>query len=83
MSNREAIPGTGRPSFIGRLPAEIRDAIAQARRAGWTLETTGGGHLRLRPPGEGQSIIFACTPSDVRASRNFLAKLRRTMKTIA
>lgn len=56
--------------------SEYGPLIEAALAAGWTLERTGGGHLRLRSP-EGASVVFPSSPSDWRGARNLRSTLRR------
>ena len=49
-----------------------------AKEAGWQVSRTKGGHTQLKPP-VGEIIVVACTPSDWRAKRNTLARIKRNM----
>jgi predicted RNA binding protein YcfA (HicA-like mRNA interferase family) len=51
--------------------------LTAARARGWTLSRTRGGHLRLRHPTTGATVVTASTPSCWRAVRNIAADLRR------
>lgn len=75
-------PYTGRryraPKPNAASKKEIRKLIKRARKQGWTVVTTGGGHLRWSPPDpERPFVITGATPSDYRAFKNIRARLRR------
>ncbi len=40
----------------------IRELTQEARRQGWAVEPTGGGHLRLTPPNTKAGIYMSATP---------------------
>jgi predicted RNA binding protein YcfA (HicA-like mRNA interferase family) len=54
-----------------------KQLVKIARRQGWTVEPTRGGHLKLIPPNGGQFVVLASTPSDHRVWKNDRARLRR------
>jgi hypothetical protein len=56
-----------------------RDLIRQAKRDGWTVTTTNGGHLRLEHPEASMPIFTGSTPSCPRAFRNALAAMKRAL----
>jgi len=57
---------------------DLEPLIAAARRQGWRVEPTGGGHMRFRPCDPAAPLIFtASTPSDRRAISAMRAQLRR------
>jgi len=56
---------------------------ALAKRHGWRMERSAGGHLRLRHTGTGRSVFAASTPSDHRAIMNVAAEMRRAIRTAA
>jgi hypothetical protein len=58
------------------IPRELRRAARTARRSGWTLTATGGGHIKWESPG-GEVVITGSTPGGGRATKNGLACLRR------
>ena len=60
----------------------FRDAAVQGdfERDGWTVEKTGGHHLKWTPPGGGRAIYSASTPGDGRTLKNTLAQLKRALK---
>lgn len=61
-----------------KVPEEFRGLLAAAQKAGWCLERSGSGHLRLVPPDGGKSIYCAMTPGrGGRQRRNLRADLRR------
>jgi len=55
------------------------DVLAQAKRDGWRVEHTRGGHLRLRHPAATTSVVTSSTASDWRAGRNLAVQLRRAL----
>jgi predicted RNA binding protein YcfA (HicA-like mRNA interferase family) len=55
---------------------DIRQLSRQLRHQGWRVTATNGDHLRFEGP-EGQLVFGPATPSDHRAIRNLVAKLRR------
>ena len=59
-----------------RVPESYRKLARAARRAGWTITPTGGGHLAWKPP-SGRVIYTPSTPSDRHGTRNTAALLRR------
>jgi hypothetical protein len=58
----------------------IAELIACAKSYGWIVKRTAGGHLRMTHP-NGALIYSASTPSDWRATRNAVARLRRAERT--
>jgi len=59
----------------GMSKGPLRDEVGRLLRLGWTDET-GKKHVKLRSP-DGRLVILPSTPSDTRAWRNAVAKLRR------
>jgi len=60
----------------GVKPRAYRDVLQMALDQGWTVRTTGGGHLRLDPP-DGTTPVFAAkTSGGGRGERNLKALLR-------
>lgn len=59
-----------------RVPESYRKLARAARRAGWEISRTRGGHLAWKPP-SGMVIYTAATPSGSRSVRNDTAELRR------
>jgi hypothetical protein len=55
---------------------DIKQLASKAKKQGWVVETTGGGHLRWTSP-EGKSVISGNTVSDYRAVRNISKRLER------
>lgn len=55
---------------------DLRNLTRTARRAGWTVTPSRGGHLRWTAP-TGHVVFSAATPGDHRAVHNHLALLRR------
>jgi hypothetical protein len=55
---------------------DLRRLAAEAQRQGWSVEKTGGGHLKWVAP-SGARVYTASTPSDPRAFANVRAMLRR------
>ena len=58
-----------------------QDVLARARAAGWRVEHTRGGHLRLDHPEAAFPVFTSSSPSDWRSSRNLRAELRRALPT--
>jgi predicted RNA binding protein YcfA (HicA-like mRNA interferase family) len=52
------------------------ELVRMARKLGWQVEPTNGGHLRLSKLGC-RAVIVSATPSCRRWRRNALAQLRR------
>jgi predicted RNA binding protein YcfA (HicA-like mRNA interferase family) len=50
--------------------------VEAAMAAGWTLERTGGDHLRLKAP-HGPIVILPSSGSDWRGAKNLRSMLRR------
>jgi predicted RNA binding protein YcfA (HicA-like mRNA interferase family) len=55
---------------------DLRNFLADATARGWTVDTTKGGHIRLRHPNGGLAY-GPSTPSDHRGLLNLAATLRR------
>lgn len=55
----------------------VRDIIKALKRLGWTICTTGGGHIKAVPPDGGPFVIMSASPSDYRAGQRALSILRR------
>ena len=59
------------------LNKEVRELIEEARRQGWRIETLRSGHTMMyAPDGEGK-VPVAGTPSDRRALKNVISRMRR------
>jgi hypothetical protein len=58
---------------------KARDLRQLAKRAGWTISTTNGGHLRLDHPEARGPVFTGSTPSDHRAIRHARAEMRRAL----
>lgn len=56
---------------------DLKRLIRFARKEGWEVERTRGGHLAFKPPGGGRPIVTSNTPSDTRAVKNHIARLRK------
>ncbi len=57
---------------------DLTALAAVARRQGWAVERTRGGHLRFRPSDPTMPLVItSSTPGDWRAVRNVRAMLRR------
>lgn len=54
------------------------DLINEAKKLGFDVTITAGGHLRFQLPGR-PPVFGSSTSSDVRAVRNIRAKLRRSL----
>jgi hypothetical protein len=59
-----------------RIQRDLRPIVKAALKAGWRVQTTRRGHLKLRSP-RGALVVLGNTPSDRRAYRNARAHLRR------
>jgi hypothetical protein len=56
---------------------DLRDLEKAARQQGWRVDRTTKGHPRFWPPDRSKpAIVFSGTPSDWRAIRNFISRLR-------
>ncbi|HMR34491.1 MAG TPA: type II toxin-antitoxin system HicA family toxin [Geminicoccaceae bacterium] len=55
------------------------ELIRTARRLGWRVEPTHGGHLRLKHP-SGALVFAGSMPSDRRSLANALATMRRELR---
>lgn len=54
------------------------DIFREAKRQGWTVTTTNGGHVRLIPPDPDLPFIHtASTRSDFRGRKRLIAHMRR------
>jgi hypothetical protein len=58
------------------------ELVRMAKRLGWQVEPTGGGHLRMTKLGC-RTVIASATPSCHRWRRNVLAQLRRAERAPA
>lgn len=57
---------------------EITKLVKALEQQGWRVELRGSGHYMAFPPDKARHpVVFASTPSDHRALRNILARLRR------
>jgi predicted RNA binding protein YcfA (HicA-like mRNA interferase family) len=59
---------------------KARDLLRAAKREGWRVCITGGGHLRLQHPQASAPVFAASTPSDHRAIRHACAEMRRQLR---
>lgn len=60
-----------------QVPEALRDAARIARKAGWRITRTSGGHLKWAPPG-GRFVVTSATPKGGnRSAENDLALLRK------
>ena len=65
-----------------KIPEPLRAAARLARRLGWSVTYTGGGHLRWKPP-SGPPVFTPSTPgAGNRSISNCLADLRRAGLTL-
>lgn len=60
-----------------RIPKPLQDLYRAARKQGWTVETSGGNHIRWLPPSGGRPVYSANSTRDNREAMNVRAKLRR------
>lgn len=58
-----------------------RSLFETLAKQGWIIETTKGGHIKLKPP-TGMVVIVASTPSDRRALANTRSLCRRSGATL-
>lgn len=61
---------------IKQVPKRLQPAYRAARKQGWTVKKTNGGHIEFVTP-EGGKVIVSSTPSDHRSIDNSLAELKR------
>jgi hypothetical protein len=61
--------------------SSLRKRMREFRRADWSVEFTGGGHLKLSHPDTRERIYTASTPSDHRAQRKLRSQLRRALES--
>jgi predicted RNA binding protein YcfA (HicA-like mRNA interferase family) len=59
---------------------KARDLIRAAKREGWEVSTTDGGHLRLEHPEASGRVITGSTPSDRRALYHARAAMKRVRR---
>jgi hypothetical protein len=59
-----------------RVPKDFQKAYDAARKQNWRIEYSGK-HIKWMPP-LGSIVFTAKTPSDVRAIRNEIARLKRS-----
>jgi hypothetical protein len=64
-------------NLSGITPRAYRDLIAKAVDQGWTASSTGGGHIRLDPPGKGGPIFAAFSSGGGRGVQNLRSMLRK------
>lgn len=65
-------------SILREAPIEV---VREVESEGWTLEMTGGNHVKWLHP-SGAFVYGASTPSDRRAWANHLSRLRRARARI-
>jgi predicted RNA binding protein YcfA (HicA-like mRNA interferase family) len=61
------------------LKGDLKKLIKRYKADGWTVEETGGRHLKWTPPGGGQAVYSASTPGDARSIKNTIAQLKRAL----
>ncbi len=61
---------------MAAVPRQLRGHARLARSRGWTITTTGSGHLLWRPP-DGPAVFTPSNLNDSRSLANATAKLRR------
>lgn len=65
------------------MSAYRRELADLAKSEGWTMEITGGCHVRLRHPTCGIAVIAPFSPRNpARTMWNLRARLRRTLKAV-
>ncbi len=57
----------------------LKRVVRYAVDHGWFVERTRGGHVRFIKPG-GPPVFTGFSPSDARAEKNVLARLRRVQR---
>jgi hypothetical protein len=62
------------------FPKTYRKEMELAIKRGWTVSRGGGGHMIFRWKGGGSQIATSSTPSDHRAYKNHVARMRQTEK---
>ena len=55
---------------------ETKHLVRRLKKAGFTVEHTGGSHIKVTAPTGGRYVL-ASTPSDTRSMKNNIAALRR------
>jgi predicted RNA binding protein YcfA (HicA-like mRNA interferase family) len=55
---------------------ELKRVIAVAKELGWEVGRTKSGHYHFTKPGR-RAVFHSGTPSDPRANKNAIAKIRR------
>jgi len=60
-----------------KTPRHLRELARAATQQGWEIRHTRGNHICFESP-KGEPVFCACTPSDYRATKNLIAKLRRS-----
>ena len=58
------------------MSKDLRKLMRRARKQGWKVCLTGGGHIKWEPP-KGDFVMSAQTPSDYRAFYNIRQRLKR------
>jgi hypothetical protein len=58
------------------MPQHLRAAERLAKKKGWTITTSGSGHLCWTSP-NGTKVYTSKSPGGNRAHQNIMAKLRR------
>lgn len=59
-----------------RVPRHLREIERVVVAQGWALTETNSGHFKFYPVAGGEPIFCSKTPSEYRATRNLVAKLR-------
>lgn len=60
------------------MSKEFKELKSEAERQGWRVEPTKSGHWNFYPPDPTQGIVnHAGTPSDHRAMKNTISRLKR------
>lgn len=59
------------------MQKDLRKLVKKAKKLGWTVEVTGGTHLKWIPPWDADFVMTGSTPSDYRAWKNICQRLRR------
>ncbi len=55
----------------------VTDLCKAAKKQGWGVDKTTK-HIKLTPPGAGEIVVIACTPSCPHAIKNTIARMRKS-----
>jgi predicted RNA binding protein YcfA (HicA-like mRNA interferase family) len=63
-----------------RAKSHRKDVAKLARQEGWSIEVTGGGHVRLTHPRAKRYVIASYTTTDWHALKKVRAAMRRALR---